>query len=81
MAERLVAELRDVALRGEAPEAVLLRIVDCLPALHFLIPALYLQTTLALERVLLVRATGMVRTIVAARLRDAEGPSRALSAD
>ena len=71
-AERVVAELRDVALRAEAPEAILLRIVDFLPSLHFLIPALYLQPSLVLERSMLARATGMVRTIVATRLRELE---------
>ena len=69
-AERVVAELRDVALRLEAPESVLLRVVDFLPTLHFLIPALYLQQTVALEKVLVVRACGMLLTIVTARLRD-----------
>lgn len=71
-AERVVAELRDVALRAEAPEAILLRIVDFLPSLHFLIPALYLQPSLVLERTMLARATGMVRTIVSTRLRELE---------
>jgi hypothetical protein len=71
-AERVVTELRDVALRTEAPEAILLRIVDFLPSLHFLIPALYLQPSMALERSMLARATGMVRTIVSTRLRELE---------
>lgn len=72
-AERIVAELRDIALRAEVPEAILLRVVDFLPSLHFLIPALYLQPTLAQERALLGRATGMVQTIINARLRDLDG--------
>jgi hypothetical protein len=71
-AERVVAELRDVALRAGAPEAILLRVVDFLPTLHFLIPALYLQPTPALERALLGRAAGMLQTIIAARLRGSE---------
>jgi hypothetical protein len=71
-AERVVTDLRDVALRAEAPEAILLRIVDFLPSLHFLIPALYLQPSLVLERSMLTRATGMVRTIVSTRLRELE---------
>jgi hypothetical protein len=71
-AERVVTELRDVALRAEAPEAILLRIVDFLPSLHFLIPALYLQPSLLLERSMLARAAGMVRTIVSTRLRGLE---------
>ena len=68
-AEHIVAELRDVAVRAESPESVLLRILDFLPGLHFLIPALDLQPTVAMERALLVRATGMLKTVVAARLR------------
>jgi hypothetical protein len=71
--ERVVAELRDVALRADAPESVLLRVVDFLPTLHFLIPALYLQPTPDLERVMMTRASGMLLTIVTARLRGLEG--------
>lgn len=69
-AEHIVAELRDVSARSESPEAVLLRIMDFLPGLHFLIPALDLQPTVAMERALLVRAAGMLKTVVSARLRE-----------
>jgi hypothetical protein len=67
-AEHVERELRDVGIRGEAPEAVLLRVLDHLPGLHFLLPALQLQTSPVLERALLLRATGMLLTIVSARL-------------
>lgn len=70
--QQLVAELRDAFLRT-APESVLLRVVDSLPSLHFLLPALYLQPTRALDRVMMTRAGGMVLTIVTARLRELEG--------
>lgn len=72
-AVRVVAELRDMALRVDPPESVLLRVVDFLPTLHFLIPALYLQPTVAQERALLGRATGMLQTLITARLQDLEG--------
>ncbi len=68
-AEHIVRQLRDVTVRSEAPESVLLRIMDFIPGLHFLIPALDLQPTPAMERALLVRATGMLQTVVGARLR------------
>lgn len=74
-AERVVAELRNVALRAEAPESALLRVVDLLPSLHFLIPSLYLQPALAVERSKLGRAAGMVLTIMSARLRELEARS------
>ena len=67
-AEHVEKELRDVAIRGEAPEAVLLRVLDHLPGLHFLLPALQLQASPVLERALLLRATGMLLTIVTAHL-------------
>jgi hypothetical protein len=70
--EQVAAELRNAALRT-SPEAVLLRVVDFLPSLHFLLPALYLQPTRQLDRVMMTRAGGMVLTIVMARLRELEG--------
>lgn len=66
-AEQVEKELRDVAIRGDAPEVVLLHVLDHLPGLHFLLPALQLQASPALERALLLRATGMLLTIVSAR--------------
>jgi hypothetical protein len=71
-AEQVEKELRDVAIRGDAPEAVLLHVLDHLPGLHFLLPALQLQPSPALERALLVRATGMLLTIVVAHAKYAQ---------
>ena len=71
-AERVEKELRDVAIRGDAPEAVLLRVLDHLPGLHFLLPALQLQPSPALERELLLRATGMLLTVVTAHAKHAQ---------
>ncbi len=67
-AEHIERELRDVGIRGEAPEAVLLRVLDHLPGLHFLLPALQLQASPVLERALLLKASGMLLTMVTARL-------------
>lgn len=73
-AEQIVATLRGVALRGESPEKALLAVVDHLPSLHFLLPALTLDpgAARAVQRSTLGRAAGMVLTIVAARLRRLE---------
>jgi len=72
-AEQIERELRDVAIRGDAPEAVLLHVLDHLPGLHFLLPALQLQPNPLLERALLLRATGMLLTIVTARVEQLRG--------
>jgi hypothetical protein len=72
VAERVLQELRDVARRTNAPESVFLQIVDFLPPLHFLIPALRLEQPGPRERQVLTRATGMVLTIVSSRLRALE---------
>jgi hypothetical protein len=71
-AERVEKELRDVAVRGDSPEAVLLHVLDHLPGLHFLLPALQLQPSPVLERALLVRASGMLLTIVVAQAKHAQ---------
>jgi hypothetical protein len=71
-AEQVEKELRDVAIRGDAPEAVVLHVLDHLPGLHFLLPALQLQPNPALERALLLRATGMLLTIVMAQAKHAQ---------
>jgi hypothetical protein len=71
--EEIVAELRNVALRTKPPESVLLRVVDFLPTLHFLLPALRLEPTTDLARAMMTRASGMVLSIVTARLRELEG--------
>jgi hypothetical protein len=71
-AERIVEELTGITTRSERPEAVLLRVVDFVPSLHFLMPAL--QLFKPSERVPLLRAAGMLRSIFAARLRRLERP-------
>ncbi len=71
-AEQVEKQLRDVAIRGDAPELVLLHVLDHLPGLHFLLPALQLQPSPALERALLLRATGMLLTIVVAGAKHAQ---------
>jgi ribosomal protein S27E len=71
-AERIVEELSGLTTRSERPEAVLLRVVDLVPALHFLVPAL--QVFKPNQRVPLLRAAGMVLSIFSARLRRLERP-------
>lgn len=71
-AERIIAELTGITTRSERPEAVLLRVVDFLPTLHFLVPAL--QLFKPAERVPLLRAAGMILSIVTGRLRQLERP-------
>jgi hypothetical protein len=68
-ARQIVAELRDARHRSDPPEANLLRVVDELPGLGFLIPALYAKRITPAQRVQIARALGMVLTLVAARLR------------
>jgi hypothetical protein len=72
VAQRAVRELRDVALRTEAPESVLLRVIDLMPTLQFLIPALHRGRTPPPPRQRLAVATGMLTIIVDARLRELE---------
>jgi hypothetical protein len=71
-ARQLVAELGHVTHRVERPVAVLLRAMELLPNLHFLIPALNLENREPLDRPAPSRAAGMLHTIVSARLRDLE---------
>lgn len=71
-AERIVEELTGITTRSERPEAVLLRLVDFVPSLHFLVPAL--QLFKPSERVPLLRAAGMLHSIFAARVRRLERP-------
>jgi hypothetical protein len=68
----IVQELTGITTRTERPEAVLLRVVDVVPSLHFLVPAL--QLFKPSERVPLVRASGMILSIFAARLRRLDRP-------
>lgn len=72
VAQRVLGELRDVALRSETAESVLLRVVDLIPTLQFLIPALHRGRTPPPPRQSLTVATGMLTTIVGARLRQLE---------
>ena len=69
-AERLVAELTGIRTRAEAPETVLLRVIDLVPPLYFLVPALHLMRPT--RRFPLLRASGMLLTIFTARLRRLE---------
>lgn len=65
--------LADVEQRMRAPEAVLLRVLDFLPGLHFLIPSLYAsKTPVALDRGALIRATGMIQALIAVHLQRAQ---------
>jgi hypothetical protein len=67
-ARKVLAELQDARGRSEALEAVLLRIVDDLPGLHFLIPAAYPKQLRAEYRAQMARGLAMVFTLVSARL-------------
>ncbi len=69
-AQRLVDELRGVTTRAEAPEVVLLRVLDFVPTLYFLVPALHLFNPS--ERQPLLRASGMLLSIFTARMRRLE---------
>lgn len=69
-AENLVTELLGITTRAEAPEKVLLRVVDHVPPLYFLVPALHLLQPS--KRVSLRCASGMLLTIFTARLRRLE---------
>jgi hypothetical protein len=72
VARKLTAELRDARIGREAPEATLLRLMDELPGLRFLIPALYPRRMTLADRAQMVRALGMLRALVGARLRQME---------
>jgi hypothetical protein len=74
-AQDIVAELRDGRGRSESLAAILLRVVDDLPGLRFLIPALYPPRFRHVHRLQMARAMGMVLTLVAARLRRFEAGS------
>src|SRR5689334_5697374 len=75
-AEQVAWELRDVGKRSAAPEAVLLRVIDLLPTLDFLLPVLRWESVPGVDQQELTRATCMLATIVSARLRDLEAPGR-----
>jgi hypothetical protein len=68
-ARKIVAELRDARPRSDPPEAILLRVTDELPGMEFLIPTLHSKRITPAHRIQIARGLGMVRTLVAARLR------------
>jgi len=65
-----LASTGDVGLRVRALDSVLLRVLDQLPQLHFLLPSLYGVKAMPFDRAGLTRAIGMLRTMVAARLEE-----------
>jgi len=69
---RLLAELRHARSAAEDPQTILLRVVDDLPTLSFLLPALCLRPTTRQDRVALARNTAMMMTILEARSRKLE---------
>ncbi len=71
-ARKIMAELRHVRGGSEAPEAILLRIIDDLPGLRFLTPARYPRRTTPADRQKIARAMGMLLSIAGARLRRSE---------
>jgi hypothetical protein len=75
--QRLAAELLRTASTSESPESILLRMIDDLPGLRFLLPALSVRPTGREHRSMLARSLGMLLTIVAARTRQLErAPAR-----
>ena len=75
MAQEIVVELRNARGRSGSLEANLLRVVDDLPGLRFLIPALYPKQVQPVHRAQIARAIGMLLTLVSARLRRFEAGS------
>jgi len=65
-----LASTGDVELRARAPDSVLLRVLDQLPQLHFLLPSLYGVKAMPFDRAALTRAIGMLRTMIATRLSE-----------
>lgn len=63
VARRIAAELREARGRSDPAETILLRIVDDIPGLRFLLPALYRKTMAPTHRAQLQRALGMVLTL------------------
>jgi hypothetical protein len=72
VARRIVAELRTTQAGADGQQRVLLRIVDDLPGLEFLVPALSFRPTTLADRAQMVRASGMLLAIVSARARQLE---------
>ena len=70
--QQVLAQVKNVTGRAGSPEQALLRVIDILPPLHFLLPELGLESRPARERTHSMRACGMVMAIVGARLRRLE---------
>lgn len=64
---RLGRELRAAGSSVDVAERTLLRLVDDLPRLRFLLPALRLKPTSLQDRALMARALGMIEMILNAR--------------
>jgi hypothetical protein len=64
---RLSRELRAAGSGAERAEHTLLRLIDDLPRLQFLLPALRLKPTSGQDRALMARALGMIQMILNAR--------------
>ena len=69
---RIASDLRHATASQQTPIEVLLRLVDDLPSLSFLLPPLAVRPPTATQTVALTRATSMLATIVAARVRQLE---------
>lgn len=74
LAERVVKQLEDSRRRTREVQAMLLEVVDLLPNLGFLLPALHTKKVPAVRPQELPRAAGMLHTIASARLRVAAEP-------
>lgn len=72
VAQHLAREVGEMASRTAAPEAILLRAMDHLPALHFLLPSLNLVGRERLAKRAPARAPGMLLTALHMRIRDLE---------
>lgn len=72
VARRIVTELRSIPSQADAAQMLLLRIIDELPALAFLIPELHFRPTTAAHRAQMATAMGMLQIIVGARVRQLE---------
>jgi hypothetical protein len=72
MGRRLAAELAQAASTFQTPASTLLRVVDDLPTLSFLLPAVGVKPKADAERLLVARSLGMLLTIVRGRTRQLE---------
>jgi hypothetical protein len=72
VARRIVTELGSIPSQADAVQMLLLRIIDELPGLDFLIPELHFRPTTAAHRAQMAKAMGMLLTLVSARARQLE---------